>query len=102
MLFGVHPSSDTYAQAVVTFVRQFGWQRFSILTEGGAFFDSVSYANISCSLEIGRAEGRLMVSFDGANEILYVITHQQNLIICEKSITFVLIIPQKDNGDWPF
>lgn len=40
-LFGIHPTSATYAQAVVAFVREFGWQRFSVLTEGGDFFNSV-------------------------------------------------------------
>ena len=40
-LFRVHPSPDTYAQAVITFVREFGWQRFSVLTKGGQFFEQV-------------------------------------------------------------
>lgn len=40
-LYRLHPTSNTYTQAVLAFVRQFNWQRFSVLTRGGGFFDEV-------------------------------------------------------------
>ena len=40
-IFRVHPTPDTYAQAVTGFVEQFGWKRLSVLTSEGSFFSKV-------------------------------------------------------------
>ena len=44
-IFTVHPTASTYAEAVFTFVSQFGWRRLLVITDtqdGEMFFISVS------------------------------------------------------------
>lgn len=42
-LYKIHPTSSTYAEALVAFVRFVNWQRFSVLTMANAntFFNEV-------------------------------------------------------------